>query len=440
MGDRRNFQFKISETLFSSEEAYAQQDKDSYLSLFNFLEGKTYVSENFEEFITDLKKCAGLVIIFPRHKVSEVRNNMIRAFNNLVCIDILKQARIFPVMTESVAANEFIKELSPKEYPVYLFCKYKNSQVMTISAMVEKKFRMDNVINNLLDSFPENDVKQSIYKSINTSIINFKKVKPNTEDDDFSGDENEVNNLLQKLKKDVNSMDTLFQNKTNNKNNNLITTLNNNMNNNNNLITTLNNNINNRNNLNNNLITTLNNNININNNLNNNINNEDENPFSKPLVFEKKEENPSNNKKGVNRFQDMFDNNETSILIGKNMKGINPIYSESVIGPNIMQKKNIKPENVLPKEPDENDPDACTVIFRYPYDEKTIKRRFNKNDKIEVLFNYVQSLGREIYSKPDFNSFELIYGYPPISFESKKDQTLNDEGLFPSSTINIVEK
>lgn len=113
----------------------------------------------------------------------------------------------------------------------------------------------------------------------------------------------------------------------------------------------------------------------------------------------------------------------------------------------IIQAYNMKEEKeeelktiIIPREPEINDPNACLITFRYPYDERYINRRFNKNDKIEVLYNYVESLGNEIYSKPKYHSFELIYGYPPINFGNKKDNTLDDEGLFPSSTINIVEK
>ena len=375
-------EFEISETLYESEEVFIQKDKDAYIDLFKFLEGKFYVSQNFEEFLSSLKKKAGLIIIFPKEKMTEVRNNMIRASNNVICLDILKQSSIFPIMKDTQTGNEFINKLFPKNYPVYLFCKYKNSKVMTINAMVEKKFRMDNVINNLLDSFPDNDVKQSVYKSINNSIINFKN-EPK-KDEDFTGDENEINTLIRKIKTDTNIMETLFKQ--------------------------------------------------------NNINKDN---VDKPFKQENEEEPKNNNNKGNNnRFQNMFENDKTTILINndKNVKG-NQFNLESFLESNIKEINNIQiEENNIPKEPDERDPNACTIAFRYPYGEKQIKRRFNKTDKIEVLFNYVKSLGREIYSKPIYNNFELIYGFPPINFETKRDNTLDEEGLFPSSMINIIEK
>ena len=246
---------------------------------------------------------------------------------------------------------------------------------------------MDNVINNLLDCYPENDVKQWIYQSINNTIINFKrKEQENDDEDDFSGDENEVDTMINKLKNDVKLSNTLF--------------------------------------------------------LANSQNNDN---FFKPSIIDNKEEKIDNNKPN-NRFQNLFDKEDTSILIKElKISEQKPLIEESnkQIQTDNTKKDEIEEELrtiIIPREPEENDPNSCLITFRYPYDEKYINRRFNKNDKIEVLYDYVESLGKEIYLKTIYHSFELIYGFPPIFFENKKDKTLDDEGLFPSSTINIVEK
>ena len=165
------FNFKITEALNKIKEVYIQNDKDSFYGLVKFLEQKFYVSQNFNDFFSSLKKAAGLIIIFSKEKIIEVRNNMIRATNNALCADILKSTTIFPVMKETQACNELIKQIKPKDYPVYLFCKYNSSQMMTIYEVVEKKFRLNDVINYLLDCFPNNDVKQSLYNTINASIV-----------------------------------------------------------------------------------------------------------------------------------------------------------------------------------------------------------------------------------------------------------------------------
>ena len=169
--------------------------------------------------------------------------------------------------------------------------------------------------------------------------------------------------------------------------------------------------------------------------------------FFKPSLIDNKEKETNNNinNKTNNRFQNLFDNEDTSILInGPKISNQNPIIEETNINFEANNKKEEKEEElrtiIIPRELDINDPNACRITFRYPYGEKHIERRFSKNDKIKVLYNYVESLGKEIYSKPIYHSFELNYGFPPINFENKKDKTLDDEGLFPSSMINIIEK
>ena len=452
-------EFKISEELYSSEDTYTEKDKSSFLSMVKFLEEKQlYVAQNFEEFLSLLKKRAGLVILFVSWKMSEIRNNMIRAINNILCIDILKNSVIFPVMSETKAGEEFVKVLKPQEYPVYLFCKYKDSQIMTISAKVEKKFRMDNIINNLLDSFPENDIKQSIYKSINTSIINFRdNNSPKEEDDDdFCGKENEVNTLVTKLKQSVNFGNTIFPMRNFNMNNN--------------------------------------NNFSDNNNYedyNNKKDDDDDNPF-KPsvLIPNKQPENNTtntngnvnnNNNKGNNRFKNLFGNDETilmnrgqnqnrnlfptdqTLLVNNNQNVNQNIFnSPSFIGFQAEMKKkqeekrkqeekkkegekkkfDITNKSIkdMPLEPPEYDTNACKISFRFPFGQKTIDRRFYKHEKIEALYRYVKCLGNEIYSNPMFRDFDLVYGYPATSIDNKKDRTLEEEGLYPSAMVNIVEK
>ena len=400
-------ELKITEALYSTEEVFTKKEQYSFNDLVKYLEEKFYVSQNFEEFLSKLKKGAGLVIILTAGTTLDVRNNMIRAANNALCLDILKGSTIFPFTKESKTGSEFIKQLNPKDYPTYIFCKYKNSQVVTINNVAEVKFRMENVINNLLDCFPEDDVKQSIYKSVKASIITFKKEKPE-QNDDFTGDEKEVNTLLNKLQKDIKLSTTLFhirqrQNQNQNQNQNQGQNQNPNQGQNQDQIEI-----------------------------------EDDNPFSP----EKKLQMPKNvDQGGNNRFRDLFANDETTIFMKQmNDRRPQPKEDDPLDIPTSKEFKIIMTNNLIPKEPEENDPNACTITFRFPYGEKQKIRRFNKNEKIEGLYNYVKSLGREIYSNPQHNNFELIYGFPPINFENKRHLTLDEEGLFPASMINIVEK
>ena len=91
------------------------------------------------------------------------------------------------------------------------------------------------------------------------------------------------------------------------------------------------------------------------------------------------------------------------------------------------------------KEPDENNPDCCTICFRYPDGEKTKIRRFMKTDTIKELYEYIKSLGNEIYTEDGNGIFSLYQPFPPKKYENMEN-TLENEGLFPNAVIQIKEE
>ena len=97
-------------------------------------------------------------------------------------------------------------------------------------------------------------------------------------------------------------------------------------------------------------------------------------------------------------------------------------------------------KKLLPPEPDEDNPDACKIVLRYPDGEKTIERRFLKNERVRVLYYLVKSKGREIFFEDESNDFDLIFGFPPKNLQNYKYNTLDEEGLFPNAYIQIREK
>ena len=104
------------------------------------------------------------------------------------------------------------------------------------------------------------------------------------------------------------------------------------------------------------------------------------------------------------------------------------------------EKEAEKSKQLLPEEPEENNPDVSQIILRYPDGEKTIERRFLKTEKINVLYLLVKSKGREIFFDQESNNFDLIYGFPPKNLDNSKNNTLEDEGLSPNAIIQIREK
>jgi len=94
---------------------------------------------------------------------------------------------------------------------------------------------------------------------------------------------------------------------------------------------------------------------------------------------------------------------------------------------------------LIPPEPDDNNPDKCIIIFRLP-DGKNIERKFLKTDKISLLYDYIRSLGKDIYTEEEYQDFSILQTFPFKNFEDKLNMTLEEEGLFPNSMLQIKEK
>lgn len=90
----------------------------------------------------------------------------------------------------------------------------------------------------------------------------------------------------------------------------------------------------------------------------------------------------------------------------------------------------------LPKEPEEDDKEASLIIFRYPHSEQRVQRRFLKTEKIGVLYDFVCTLGTEIFEEE--GDFELIFPYP-FKIYNDKERTLEEEKLFPNAVLQIRE-
>ena len=98
-----------------------------------------------------------------------------------------------------------------------------------------------------------------------------------------------------------------------------------------------------------------------------------------------------------------------------------------------------KAKNEIGDEPNAGNEDSTTICFRYPDGEKRIERRFLKSDKIRKLYDYVTSLGREIYTEEGNNTFSLYQPFPPKKYDNMEN-TLEKEGLFPNAIIQIREE
>lgn len=91
----------------------------------------------------------------------------------------------------------------------------------------------------------------------------------------------------------------------------------------------------------------------------------------------------------------------------------------------------------IPSEPPKDD-NTSLIIFRYPDGNRRIERRFYKSDRIELLYDFIESLGDDIYTEPENEFFELIQSIPLKKF-NQKNKTLEEENLFPNAVIQIKE-
>ena len=104
-----------------------------------------------------------------------------------------------------------------------------------------------------------------------------------------------------------------------------------------------------------------------------------------------------------------------------------------------IEKKAKEAKRKIVDEPEEGNPEATTICFRYPDGEKRKDRRFLKTHTIQNLYDYITSLGNEIYSEEGNNGFSLFQPFPPKKY-SNMTNTLEQEGLFPNAVIQIREE
>jgi hypothetical protein len=116
------------------------------------------------------------------------------------------------------------------------------------------------------------------------------------------------------------------------------------------------------------------------------------------------------------------------------------------------EKKNLEKKKILEEkeeskkiaeklkpEPNDDNPNKCVILFRFPDGEKSVQRKFLKQDKIKILYDFVKSLGREIFMEEENHHFSLLQTFPYKLFDEIQDHTLEQEGLYPNSVLQIKE-
>ena len=346
----------------------------------------------YENFITNLTTNIGIIYIYDKWTLNDIITIIRNLNDNEQTKDLINQRCVFhPMINSCLEAGPIIKSFKIKSYPTMLICFHKNHVA----------FSVIRVINNINNNIP----------LVTKALI-------------------EAHELFNKNKK-IN----IYHN--NNVNNNLINPI---PQSNNNQI----NNINNANNTNNiiNNININNNIINNNNNINNNIPNTSKNLLDDPRNYMMDDDIIKNEEYPFMSDGDILKKQE------EEMKSLERKEEEKVRKKKEEEERKKKEEieeknkiesiiKQLPDEPSDDDPNKCIIMFRFPDGEKTVQRKFLKTDKISLLYIYVKSLGREIYSEKNENNFSLVQPFPFKNYNELQDNTLEQEGMFPNSVLQI---
>ena len=364
----------------------------------------------YENFINNLKNNVGIIFLYNKKTYYDSLDILRRMNENEITKDLLNSKTvIIPLISGCLEADKIIKDLNINTFPTILICLYKNDTHIAIIGSVT------NLTNNM--------------KLLNEKLIEAHEI--------LSGGNNSI---LNKIIPPIN----------NNQENNIISDKNNNIiNNDNNIIINDNNIINNYNN-NNIIYNNPNNNINSNNIISpNNINNKqsisnDINNYLPDDFNEVKRDSYSYMTDG-----EVLARQEREMKSLEIMEESKRLEEERKKRAKIEEEKKKKEEeeiekvkvtsilNILPEEPSDDNPDKCIILFRFPDGEKVVQRKFLKTDNVSILYLYIKSLGREIYSEKEEQHFSLIQSFPFKNFDEVQNQSLEQEGLFPNAMLQI---
>ena len=427
-----------------------------------------------EVFTNLLKTNKGVIILYNKDTFLKVFQQL-DLINNDNQNNYLNSILIYPIIDDSIEGKNLIKSLNIIRFPCYLFCQYKSNDVFYIIDKMEGIFYLETFKNTL---FPKNNI--SNIKNINNNINPINKNQNKNKKNKKNRDENDFKNLFGinnkndndeniKIKNNLDNNEIHIKNQDKKENNNDNFPL---LNNNNNDI------INNNNESKNNLINNNNNKINDNKNSPPSIQPQQKKqkeyiPDYRDYEFEDipiiypgfnqellQSQIPSYSGINVNDVNDKVDLLSDSQLMKYQEKEMNELerIAEEKEKKEREEKEKIRKEEeeikrkqekdkeekemfskLIPPEPEDDNPDKCIIIFRLPDGEKNIQRKFLKTEKIAILYDYIKSFGKEIYSEEVYNNFSIIQTFPFKNFENKLNNTLEEEGLFPNAMLQIKE-
>ena len=391
----------------------SDNDYLKYFKVKNIFKNK---NKKFEEML-EIKN--GIIIIYDNNNISNIINIYKYLEKNTNIINQIKQdfavkvyelnekekyVKYIGYNTENVESIFFIKKGKDKKY-------------------IPNKFSLDiHNLSSIINKFKSKilEKNQELNKNKNLGINNL-KIKQNNSKNINKSINNNNNNASQ-----VNNTNIIISEIENGLNLNTY--------NENNLNILNNYNINEMKNNNNNINLDISKNINNNNELRKdyNDNSQEKNQYN----YENNTLNKINNNKVQNSMAIYQLNNEKNNDFNNEYKFISSKIKNNLKG-NEMFFQN-KKENSLKKLPDEPNEDnfTTTITFIYPSN-KIIKRNFNKDDKIELMYIYINTLTDDIFKELKQKNFLLSQPFPKKIY-SNKEETFFEAGLYTDGIINII--
>ena len=443
-------EFPIFEKKFIHKFAIMKVDNNKYFRNFSFYLKCTL---SYSDFIYKLKNNVGIILLFSDSTVENAVTVLRNITHNELTRDLINNKTvILPLSNNTLEGSQLCKRLQLRnkrnDFPTILICFYKNERNFALIGDIRNVMdNLHNVSNTLLQAFDLfiEDRSSDPFTSPFSSSIDPPKSNRNKKINSNPFDYSDNFILSSNSNKIIN--DNIINN------NNII----NNINQPNNFINdyqndNINNIINQPNNLiddyqynniindfsNSNSIRKSNNSNNLIND-NNNYFSEGQNRYSKTkrdsYSFLTDGEILAKQESEIKKLENMV---EQKRLEEEKKEKEKKEEEDRKNQEELMQKMQVESLiKLLPKEPSDEDPNKCTILFRFPDGEKVVQRKFLKTDIVALLYLYIKSLGREIYDDNNENHFSLIQSFPFKNLDNVQNNTLEQEGLFPNAMLQI---
>mgnify|MGYP003571362794 CR=1 FL=1 len=443
-------EFPIFEKKFIHKFAIMKVDNNKYFRNFSFYLKCTL---SYSDFIYKLKNNVGIILLFSDSTVENAVTVLRNITRNELTRDLINNKTvILPLSNNTLEGSQLCKRLQLRnkrnDFPTILICFYKNEKNFALIGDIRNVMdNLHNVSNTLLQAFDLfiEDRSSDPFTSPFSSSIDPPKSNRNKKINSNPFDYSDNFILSSNSNKIIN--DNIINN------NNII----NNINQPNNFINdyqndNINNIINQPNNLiddyqynniindfsNSNSIRKSNNSNNLIND-NNNYFSEGQNRYSKTkrdsYSFLTDGEILAKQESEIKKLENMV---EQKRLEEEKKEKEKKEEEDRKNQEELMQKMQVESLiKLLPKEPSDEDPNKCTILFRFPDGEKVVQRKFLKTDIVALLYLYIKSLGREIYDDNNENHFSLIQSFPFKNLDNVQNNTLEQEGLFPNAMLQI---